>query len=59
MVKPKKTCLWLKNLSLLKSINIVPGRESRIHNMPPGINRSKNRSRTYLGIAKAMALQWG
>ena len=55
----KKTCLWLKNLLLLKPTNIVPGRENRIHNMSPGINRSKNRSRTYFGIAEAMALQWG
>ena len=55
----KSTCLWLKNLSPLTTTNIVPGREARIHKMPPGHNRSKDRSRTYPGIAKAMAEQWG
>jgi len=54
----KKTCLWLKNLPLLKPTNIVGGRESRIHNMSPGKNRGKERSRTYQGIAAAMAAQW-
>lgn len=55
----KKTCLWLKNLPLLTPTNIVGGRESRIHNMSPGKNRGKERSRTYQGIAEAMANQWG
>jgi site-specific DNA-cytosine methylase len=55
----KSTCLWLKNLPLLIPTNIVEGRESRIHKMSPGINRSKERSRTYQGIAEAMAEQWG
>ncbi len=54
----KATCLWLKNLPLLKSTNIVEGREARIHKMPPSENRWKERSRTYQGIAKAMADQW-
>ncbi len=54
----KATCLWLKNLPKLKPTNIVKGRESRIHHMAPGPNRSKERSRTYMGIAKAMAEQW-
>lgn len=54
----KATCLWLKNLPLLKPTNIVDGRESRIHNMPPGPDRWKERSRTFKGIANAMALQW-
>ena len=55
----KKTCLWLKSLPLLKPTNIVDGRSDRIHKMPPGPDRWKNRSRTYPGIAKAMAEQWG
>lgn len=55
----KATCLWLKNLPLLTPTNIVAGREQRIHKMPPGPNRWKERSRTFEGIAKAMALQWG
>lgn len=55
----KATCLWLKNLPLLKPTNIVPGRENRIHKMPPGPDRGKERSRTFPGIAQAMAEQWG
>ena len=55
----KKTCLWLKNLPLLMATNIVNGRESRIHKMPPSSDRWKNRSRTFQGIADAMAGQWG
>lgn len=55
----KATCLWLKELPALKSTNIVSGRESRIHKMPPSPNRAKLRSITYQGIAEAMAEQWG
>lgn len=55
----KATCLWLKGLPLLKPTNIVDGREARIHRMPPGPDRWKERSRTYPGIAEAMAMQWG
>jgi hypothetical protein len=55
----KATCLWLKNLPKLKATNIVEGREARIHNMPPSKTRSMDRSRTYPGIAEAMAMQWG
>lgn len=54
----KATCLWLKNLPLLKPTNIVEGREARVHRMPPGPDRWKERSRTYAGIALAMADQW-
>jgi site-specific DNA-cytosine methylase len=54
----KATCLWLKNLPLLKPTDIVEGREARVHKMPPGPNGWKERSRTYEGIAKAMAQQW-
>ena len=55
----KATCLWLKGLPLLKPTNIVSGREARIHRMPPGPNRWKERSRTFDGIAQAFAEQWG
>lgn len=55
----KKTCLWLKNLPKLCPTDVVIGRESRIHRMSPGVNRGKERSRTYSGIAEAMASQWG
>jgi hypothetical protein len=55
----KKTCLWLKNLPHLIPTNIVEGREPRVHTMRPGPNRWKERSRTYSGIAIAMAEQWG
>lgn len=55
----KATCLWLRGLPLLQPTNIVSGRESRIHKMPPSATRGKDRSRTYEGIAAAMAEQWG
>jgi site-specific DNA-cytosine methylase len=55
----KATCLWLKNLPLLKPTNIVEGRRPRVHHEPPGPERWKNRSRTLTGIAAAMAEQWG
>lgn len=55
----KATCLWLKNLPKLVPTNIVEGREARVHKMPPGPNRWKERSKTYEGIAEAMADQWG
>ena len=55
----KATCLWLEGLPRLESTDMVDGREARIHKMPPGPNRSRDRSRTYPGIAAAMARQWG
>lgn len=55
----KATCLWLQNLPKLQPTNIVEGREQRIWKMPPGENRWKERSRTFKGIAQAMANQWG
>lgn len=55
----KATCLWLKNLPHLKPTKIVDGRDARVHRMPPGPNRWKERSRTFEGIAQAMAEQWG
>jgi hypothetical protein len=55
----KATCLWLKNLPKLQPTNIVEGREGRVWKMPPGPDRWKERSRTFKGVAMAMAEQWG
>ena len=63
----KATCLWLKNLPPLYPSNNVradmmmtpKNKRNRIHYMSPGPDRSKERSRTYEGIASAMAQQWG
>jgi hypothetical protein len=49
----------LKNLPELKPTNTVDGREHRIWLFPPGPDRQRERSVTYLGIAQAMADQWG
>lgn len=54
----KATCLWLKGLPKLEPTEIVEGREQRIWKMPPGPDRAKERSKTFPGIAKAMAKQW-
>jgi site-specific DNA-cytosine methylase len=54
----KATCLWLKNLPKLQPTNIVEGRVGRVWLESPGPDRWKNRSRTYQGIAEAMAQQW-
>lgn len=55
----KRTCLWLRDLPRLAPTNIVEGREQRVHRMPPGPNRWRERSRFFAGIADAMAEQWG
>lgn len=55
----KATCLWLKGLPKLRPTDVVEGREAKVHRMPPGPNRWRERSRTYAGIAAAMANQWG
>lgn len=54
----KATCLWLKGLPKLIPTNIVSGREQKVWKMPPGPERAKLRSKTYEGIARAMASQW-
>jgi len=54
----KATCLWLKNLPPLNPTKIVDGRNPRVHHARPGPDRWKERSRTLLGIAEAMASQW-
>jgi hypothetical protein len=55
----KAICLWLKGLPKLEPAEIVDGREARVHRMAPGPDRWKDRSRTYPGLARAMAEQWG
>jgi len=54
----KETWLWLKGLPLLQPTQIVDGRENRIWKMPPSKDRQKLRSKTYPGIAQAIAEQW-
>lgn len=61
----KKTCLWLKNLPLLKPTNYIKKSiyanqtKSGQNNLSPSVDRWKLRSKTYKGIADAMAQQWG
>jgi hypothetical protein len=64
----KKTCLWLKNLPPLQPTDMLPGdaktrranqTASGQNKLPPSKDRWKIRSETYLGIANAMASQWG
>ena len=65
----KATCFWLINLPPLVPTHVEGGdlftapapaeREQRIWKMPPSPSRWKERSRTYAGIAAAMADQWG
>jgi hypothetical protein len=55
----KATCLWLRGLPQLLATDQVPERAARVHREPPGPDRWKKRSRTFPGIAAAMAAQWG
>jgi len=66
----KSTCLWLKGLPKLvpnddaehvkaHMMTLPVAERNRVHHMPPGPDRWKERSRTYQGIADAMAEQWG
>lgn len=64
----KKTCLWLKGLPFLKPTNIIPLPElgywanqtpTGQNKLGPSPERAKNRSKTYSGIAQAMADRWG
>jgi hypothetical protein len=54
----KETWLWIKGLPLLQPSNVVGGREQRIFKMAPSPNRQKERSKTFPGIAAAMAAAW-
>jgi len=55
----KPTCLWLIGLPKLKPTNMVSRRAQKIWKMPPSPDRKKIQSKTYSGIAQAMAEQWG
>jgi len=59
----KKTCLWLKGLPQLQPTKILKEYQSttalRSWYNKGGKNRQKNRAKTFPGIAKAMAEQWG
>lgn len=63
----KATCLWLRGLPLLVPTHDLraemlarPKREAqRLHHLPPSKDRWRERSRTFQGIADAMAQQWG
>lgn len=54
----KATGLWLRNLPELMPTDLVEGREHRVHRLPPSATRWAERSRTFTGIAEAMAEQW-
>jgi len=62
----KATCFWLKGLPKLQETDNVkeiwkslPKNEAqRLHYLPPGPERAKLRSKTFEGIAKAIAAQW-
>ena len=55
----KRTCFWTRGLPPLKPTNVVSGRKPKVHYLPPGPDRWRERSRTYPGVAEAMADQWG
>lgn len=59
----KRTCLWLKNLPPLMPTNVVDKtistRYARWFNEGSSEERQRNRSKTFEGIAKAMAERWG
>ena len=54
----KATCLWLRGLPPLRPTEIVEGREPFVYRRCHGKDQWKKRSRTYPGIAAAMAEQW-
>lgn len=55
----KRTCFWTKGLPPITPTNIIEERNPTVHRASPGPDRWKERSRTYDGVAKAMAAQWG
>ena len=55
----KRTCYWTKGLPALVPSNAVSGRAPRVHHASPGPERWRERSRSYPGVAAAMADQWG
>ena len=66
-MESKATCLWLQNLPRLIATNDVreemkklpKNKQQRLHYLPPGPERQRERSKTFQGIAAAMAEQWG
>lgn len=60
-VEKKRTCLWLKALSKLQPTNVIAEthRVEFVSRVPGGRNQKRTRSRTFEGIAEAMAVQWG
>ena len=66
-MEQKSTCLWTRNLpTLIQTDNVYDemmklpkSKREKVHYMSPGPDRQRNRSRTYPGIAAAMAQQWG
>ena len=66
-MESKATCLWLQNLPPLVATNDVreqmkklpKNQQQRLHYLPPGPERQRERSKTFDGIARAMAEQWG
>ena len=66
-LEQKSTCLWLKNLPTLEStdnvleamMDLPKNKRERLHYLPPSEDRWKLRSKTFQGIAEAMADQWG
>jgi len=66
-MEQKSTCLWTRNLpALIQTDNVYDemmklpkSKREKVHYMPPGSDRQRNRSRTYPGIAAAFAQQWG
>lgn len=55
----KRTCFWLRGLPPLAPTDIVEGRTPRVHYASPSPDRWKERSKFFVGIADAMAVQWG
>lgn len=57
----KRTCFWTRGLPRLVATSSLDGSTAyaAVHREPPGPNRKANRSRTYPGIADAIAEQWG
>lgn len=57
-IESKGTCLWLHKLPKLQPTNFTYRKHNRIHMMPGNKDQAKLRSKTFQGIAKAMAEQW-
>ena len=56
----KTTCIWLKGLPKLQATSVLPGKHpNKMYWLSPSKDRWKLRSKTFTGIAEAMAQQWG